>query len=114
MAEDCNDNDTDINPGATEICNDGKDNDCNGVADDRDPACEGFFDKWQLKSRTLNKYLGYTDADNDSTVAAEDCNDNDPYINPAATEICDDSVDNNCDGVADAEDPYCQGMTFDF
>ncbi len=41
---DCDDSDPDINPAATEICNDGKDNDCNGYTDAADPACEGFHD----------------------------------------------------------------------
>ncbi len=41
---DCDDSDPAIKPGATEVCNDGKDNDCNGVADAADPACEGFLE----------------------------------------------------------------------
>ncbi len=36
---DCDDNDLHVNPGATEDCYDGKDNDCNGYIDSADPAC---------------------------------------------------------------------------
>src|SRR5262249_38324823 len=38
---DCNDLDPQVNPGAPELCSDGVDNDCNGVADCFDPACAG-------------------------------------------------------------------------
>ena len=32
--DDCNDNDAAINPGAVEVCGDGKDNNCNGIIDE--------------------------------------------------------------------------------
>ena len=37
-AGDCNDNNSSVNPGATEICGDGLDNDCNGQVDENNPA----------------------------------------------------------------------------
>lgn len=40
------------------------------------------------------------DADKDGFVAAKDCDDNNPKINPDAVELCD-GVDNNCNGAID-------------
>jgi hypothetical protein len=77
-ATDCDDANVAINPGATEICGDNLDNDCNGTIDDG--SCPGV------------------DADGDGYPYPEDCNDNDPAINPGAVEICGNAVDENCDG----------------
>ena len=42
----------------------------------------------------------YNDADNDGFYSFEDCDDNDPMINPSIAETCD-KIDNNCDGQID-------------
>ncbi len=57
----------------------------------------------ETSSGSLTNYTFYCekiDEDNDGFYAYEDCNDLDPFINPAAEEICD-GLDNNCDGNVD-------------
>jgi hypothetical protein len=98
---DCDDTNPNINPGASEVC-DNIDNDCNGMIDDALP---------------LITY--YADADGDgygnpmATVVTcsatapaghvtdnTDCDDNNPDIHPGVAETCD-NVDNDCNGQID-------------
>jgi hypothetical protein len=74
---DCNTNNASINPGATEICGNTIDENCDGLK----PACASS-----------------SDVDADGYSSPTDCNDNNPNINPIAIEICGNSVDENCDG----------------
>ena len=76
---DCNDLDGTINPGATEVCDNGIDENCNA----NDDACNPI------------------DIDGDGYNASADCNDNDANINPGVTEVCGDGIDNNCAGGID-------------
>jgi V8-like Glu-specific endopeptidase len=51
---------------------------------------------------------GCTDADGDGYCPEDgDCDDTDPDVNPGATEICDDLIDNDCDGAIDGDDSDC-------
>ncbi|MBN8679821.1 MAG: T9SS type A sorting domain-containing protein [Chitinophagales bacterium] len=102
---DCIDFNADSYPGAPEIC-DGLDNDCNGDVDDgltftiyyEDLDGDGF-------GTTTSKAPFCTPEPPAGFVANNlDCDDNDPTINPNASEICDD-IDNNCDGLVDEELP---------
>ena len=47
------------------------------------------------------------DVDGDGYGHAEDCDPDDPAVHAHAPEICDDGVDNDCDGEVDAWDPQC-------
>jgi hypothetical protein len=52
---------------------------------------------------------GYGDPASPSCSHPElDCNDTDPNINPGAVEICNDGIDNDCDGLTDCNDPDCE------
>lgn len=99
-ATDCNDNEAATNPGATELC-DGKDNNCNGQAD------EGF---------SLTTY--YADADGDGAgsqtsftqacsqpsgyvTTSSDCDDANAGVKPGAAEVTCNGVDENCTGATD-------------
>lgn len=46
------------------------------------------------------------DADGDGVPAPEDCDDSDPTISPEVPEVCDNGVDDNCDGAA----PECRDV----
>ncbi|MBT4857111.1 hypothetical protein HON52_02890 [Candidatus Uhrbacteria bacterium] len=98
---DCNDDDGDINPGAIEVC-DEQDNNCDGEVDEgvtttSYPDVDG--DRYgdpdaPYESCTLE--IGYVDN-------ADDCDDTEPSVNLYAIEVCDE-LDNDCDGLTDAED----------
>ncbi len=107
-ATDCDDSDAAVSPAGSEACN-GIDDDCDGVVDEADA---GDASTWYADTDGD----GYGDA-GASTIACdqpsgyvaddrpgpEDCDDADPAINPAATELCD-GVDNDCDGNTDEDD----------
>ena len=84
--DDCNDADPAVFSGNTEICSDGKDNNCNGSADCQDPTCTA--DPVCVACLTAD-----TDGDGYSTAGGicglVDCDDADPKVHPGAAEICD-------------------------
>ncbi|MBW3563151.1 MAG: S8 family serine peptidase [Acidobacteria bacterium] len=81
-SDDCDDNDASVNPGASEVCGDNIDNDCDGSVDEGCSTC--------------------TDADGDGWCAEDgDCDDSNAGVNPGETEVCGDGIDNDCDGSVD-------------
>ena len=101
---DCDDDDDQVHPGATETC-DEVDQDCDGSVDE--DATDGST--WYA-DLDLDGYGGVV-----TTVSCEapsehwladggaDCNDGDPATNPGADEYCD-HRDNDCDGTTDEDD----------
>lgn len=107
--DDCNDLNPNTNPDAVEICTDADDNDCNGVADCFDPACEGGPCGCMPSPEICE---GGQDEDCDTTV---DCNDADCIGTGAcgcapAEVLCDDGFDDDCDGDFDCDDSDCAGQ----
>ena len=47
------------------------------------------------------------DGYDDMVCGGDDCDDTDPHVNPGAEEICDNGIDDDCDGLVDGEDPDC-------
>ena len=102
---DCNDNDAAVFPGAIEVC-DGVDNDCNGLADDEDPNTDytGIPEVYRD-----NDADGVGSADDPLTActvpsgyvtSSGDCDDDEPLASPELSEVCNDGIDNDCDGTA--------------
>ena len=114
-ATDCNDNNLNIHPLANEACN-GMDDNCDGQTD------EGFvcpfvtyycdLDEDGYESEFLS---GVCSAYNCvpagcSTQTGDDCNDNNPLLNPGVDEQCN-GFDDNCNGAID-EDDICPPVPF--
>jgi len=98
--DDCDDTRAEVYPGADEVC-DGLDNDCDGDADsDAVDMVSWYLD---ADEDGYGDYLGtadYFSCDVQVGYAGnnEDCDDAAPGTNPGELEVCDDGVDNDCDG----------------
>jgi hypothetical protein len=87
---DCNDADETMSPERAERC-DGKDNDCNGLVDDR-PDCDGSSPCVDQDGDTYGE----------GCPAGADCDDTDPDRFEGAPEACD-GKDNDCDDEVDED-----------
>jgi parallel beta-helix repeat protein len=103
--DDCDDTNAAVNPGATEICN-GIDDNCDGQIDEgvkttfyRDADGDGYGNPADT-TEACTAPTGYV---SDNT----DCDDGNADVNPGATEVCDDGIDNDCDNLVDDADPDC-------
>jgi len=50
-----------------------------------------------------------SDGDEDGWYVLDDCDDGDPAVNPDALEVCDNGIDDDCDGDVDGDDADCGG-----
>ncbi len=98
---DCDDNNSEVHPNATEICN-GIDDNCDGITDaENSSGCMIYYydsdnDNYGVNnSKCLCNPTGYY-----SALLMNDCNDSDSAVNPGATEICN-GIDDNCNGQID-------------
>ena len=96
--EDCDDSNSNINPGEAEIC-DGQDNNCDGEID------EGVLRGFHLDAD--GDGFGRADLAAEACEAPDgmvqngsDCDDEDAGIFPGSLEVCD-GIDNDCDGQID-------------
>jgi hypothetical protein len=112
MVGDCNDSNGNVNPGATEVCNN-LDDDCDGNLNELDAVgCSIFY-----RDNDSDNYGVSADSQcycfatgNYTASAGGDCNDNSDAVYPNAPEICD-GLDNDCDSQVD-EDVVGQCTTY--
>ncbi len=112
ISGDCDDGLDTVFPGATEVCGNDTDDDCDEIIDnDADEAFIAYNDSdgdgWGDGSDTVLCALvdGYSLVDGD-------CNDADPGVNPGASEACDDTnTDEDCDDLRDDDDDGVTGTS---
>lgn len=95
--DDCDDNDDTVFSGAPELC-DGKDNDCNNLIDDELPMITVYVDMDNDGFGDINSESVDCEVKEGFVENGDDCDDEDPNINPNATEIANNSIDEDCDG----------------
>jgi len=123
---DCDDTAASVNPGATEVPYNGKDDDCNPATPDDDLDGDTYGIATDCDDNDANEHPGqtwYKDADNDLysdgttdttsctrptgykvaselTATSGDCNDIVAAVHPGATELCN-GIDDDCDTMVD-------------
>jgi hypothetical protein len=140
---DCDDDDSSVNPGMTELADNGKDDDCNGITDaafdgdgftvengDCNDADSSVYPHAQEDGGSgtgmpdgkdndcdglTDNHLNTTDDDGDEFTEAEgDCDDDDPNANPGAYDVAGNERDEDCNGVPDDATEVCdQDLTYD-
>ena len=101
-----------------EICNNGKDEDCDGLVDCKDPDCASDP---ACKPACVPAPENCGDGKDNDCDGKVDCDDSDcanaTQCQPACVpwpdwEVCNDGKDNDCDGKTDCDDPDCAGSVW--
>ena len=112
-ADDCDDTNAAVNPAAAEVC-DGIDDDCDGLIDITDPDVtgtsmqyedadgDGWGNAWTARE-ACEDHVGWV-------AVADDCDDTNAAVNPAALEECGNGLDDDCDPATVDECPADTGL----
>jgi hypothetical protein len=112
-SSDCDDDDSSVHPGATEICDgDDIDEDCDGLADDSDASVDATTQETRYTDGDGDGFgdasdpaTAYCDPPSGSVSDNTDCDDADAGVHPDATEVCDSAdTDENCNSLIDDAD----------
>jgi hypothetical protein len=110
--DDCNDDDNQIYPGATETFGNEVDENCDGQE-----TCyrDNDHDNYRSTSPILSANLSCTDMGEARASDPIDCNDGNDAVHPGATEVVDDGIDEDCDSFelcyADGDDDGARGTS---
>lgn len=100
-ATDCDDASATSHPGGVEVCG-GADENCDGATDEDSAAdAPSWYADVDLDGYGSGAATVACVAPADRVGNADDCDDADDAISPAASEVCDDAIDDDCDGTAD-------------
>ncbi len=100
---DCDDGDATVYPGATEVCEDGVDNDCDGIIDDSGIGARNYYadeDRDGYGDPLRTEFACPSAAPEGWSEQSGDCDDTNSEVFPGALEVCD-GLDQNCDGSVD-------------
>ena len=108
--KDCNDSDPAINPGQSEVCGNGVDDNCNAVLDEEDAlGCKKFYSDGDKDGFGTGSPLCLCNAlASYPTQKNGDCDDKNAMVSPGGVETCN-GIDDDCDGLVDETD--AQGCT---
>jgi hypothetical protein len=102
VSADCDDWDSTINPGATEVCDaSDTDEDCDGLTDDDDTTASGkttVYADTDADGYGSSTTATFCDVPTGYVSTSTDCDDTDPAIHPEAAETVGDEIDSDCDG----------------
>ena len=98
---DCDDGDPSVWPGVVDATCDGIDQNCDGQADEDAPQVTLYEDFDDDGFGRDDQVIETCDPDLEGYSSEPgDCDDDEDRVNPGATEVCDDGLDNDCTGEA--------------